>query len=306
MELLTKEAMQADRAGKVKGLVHTFARNLMSYLCMVAPIAVVGAVWFDMQPVVAMRKIYGGLPLVLIFVMAEMAMMDLGRDAGKKDKELIDIHGEFKILREMVVTAGTEEIQVFLDEEIAKELESERKRACRVIKLDYAVYLSECAGKSKKELMSKFKSRILGAKIYAINMIKPIMLTEDMVLVDAPVTHERRGIGLTGDEYCARKRGITSTVWSTASVFLLTGVALGPMRQFSWSMVIYTVWALFILGYRMARGYKDGVVAFAEVQVKNYKDRMRVMERYLEWVGERKKHQKNDETACQGAQTREG
>ena len=211
--------------------------------------------------------------------MAERAMNDIGQAAGKADADLGVSRKLFRSLRREVVHAGTAEMGAFIEHEIQAELENARRVACRKLQLDYNVYLTECSGKTKKELTQKFKSRVLGAKVYAINMIRPIILTEDMIMNDSSLRRERGGIGETGEEYTDKKRGMKSTLWSIVSVFLFTGIAIGPAHAFSWSLVLYTLWALVLLAYRMARGYKDGVVAYAEVQVKNYNDRIGYLEK---------------------------
>lgn len=289
MEILNREAAQAERAGKIKNMMRSFGKNLSFYICLMTPILLVGVVWFDMSPMVAWRTMYGGIPLVAVYVMAERAMNDIGQATGKADNELLESRREFRTIRREAIRAGTAEMGQFIEYEVQTELENTRRIACRKLQLDYTVYLNECTGKSKKELTKKFKSRVLGAKVYAINMIRPIVLTEDMILNDSSLHKGRGGIGETGEEYTDKKRGVKSTLWSILSVFLFTGFAFGPARTFSWSMVLYTIWALFLLVYRMARGYKDGIVAYADVQVKNYADRIHYLERYLEWKGVREK-----------------
>ncbi len=287
MELMNREESQVERAGRVKNLMKGFAKNLVYFLCLMAPVVVVGSVWFDIKPAIALRTIYGGLPLLVVFVMAERAMMDIGAEAGKKDGELTEARVEFRGLRTRAVEVGTADMGEFIREEIDAELESVRRNACRKLRISYDVYLAECLGKSKKELRRHLGSRVLAAKVYAIHLIRPIALTEDMILSDSSTSGRRGGIGKTGDDYCDEKKGLKNTVWSIVSIFLFTGIAFGPIREFSWAVVAYTVWALALLLYRMARGYKDGVVAYAEVQVRNYRDRSRYLEKYLEWRGKR-------------------
>ncbi len=284
MELINRESTQADRTGKFKDIMTSFAKNLIYYLCLMAPVAVVGVVWFDMKPELAWRMVYGGIPLVIVFVMAERAMMDIGRDAGKVDRDLINTREIFRDLRKRAVEIGTTDMKQFVVEEIDTELEEARRAACRKLKLDYDVYLAECAGKTKNELKRKFGSRTRAAKVYAINLIRPIVLTVDMILSDTPTDRSRGGIGKTAEEYLDGKKGLKGTLWAIISVFLITGIAISPARAFSWEIVVYTIWALMLLFYRMARGYKNGVMAYASVQVRNYEDRTRYLEKYLEWM----------------------
>ena len=282
MEMLDSETERAERAGRMKRIMKEIGKNLLSYLCLLAPVVVVGAVWFDLTPVIALRTLYGGVPIIAAFILSEYAMLEIGAESGKKEKELETVRKAYQDMRERVIRAGTEQMKPFLLQEIQEELEETRRTACRKLNLDFDVYMAECEGKKKDELTRRFQSRRIGAKVYAINMIKPIELTEDMILCDNPTHRGRGGVGKTGEEYCDSKKGWKNTVWSIASVLLFMGFAFGPVRAFSWPMLMYTLWALIMLLYRMARGYKNGVYAYTVVQVRNYQNRIRYMEKYLE------------------------
>ncbi len=284
MEMLNRETERAERSGRIREFMKSLARNMMCYICFVSPIIVIGVVWFDMTPALAWRTVYGGIPLIVVFVMTERAMMDIGRDAGKVDKEMLEARGYYRELRAKAITAGTSRMKEFVLLEIDEELVTAKQAACKKLKLDYDVYIAECADKSKKELKKKFGSRVRAAQVYAVNLIRPIVLTVDMIMSEAPTNRGRGGIGKTADEFLDEKKGIRGTAWAVLSVFLVTGFAIGPVRMFSWQIVAYTVWALMILFYRMARGYKNGVMAYASVQVRNYEDRTRYLEKYLEWM----------------------
>ncbi len=298
MEMLTRDNDQADRVSRFKGFMKGLARNMGYYICLISPLAVVGSVWFDMTPTIAWRIVYGGLPLLVVFVMAERAMMDIGKDAGKADRELLDARAAYRSIRARAVEVGTSDMQAFIDEEIQAELEHAKRTACRKLRLDYETYLSKCASGSRAELEKQLGSRTRAAKVYAIGLIRPIVLTVDMILSDSPTSRQRGGIGKTGEEYLDEKKGLRGTAWAVLSVFLVTGFAIGPARVFSWQIVAYTVWALLLLFYRMARGYKNGVMAYAQVQVRNYEDRVGYLERFLEWKGKRFPNQNGDGSGC--------
>ncbi len=295
MDIIGRNSNEAERVGRIKTAARSLAKNLAYLFCLMSPIAVIGAVWFDITPVVALRTVYGGIPLLAAFIMAERVMMDIGRDAGKRDDELLAVREAYHTLREIVIRQGTAGLGDYLSQEIADELEITRRTACRKLGLNYHTYLENYAGKSRSELKSAFKSdtnatlkervdnRVRVAKILAVNRISPIELSEDMLLCDTLTPSGRGGIGQTAEEYCQKRRGIKGTLWSILSVILFTGIAIGQVRTFTPAIVLYTLWALMLLLYRMARGYKDGVIAEAEVQVRNYRDRMRYLEGFIEW-----------------------
>ncbi len=288
MKVLNRDSMTDEPVGIVKKLIGIVGKNLLSYLCLLAPVAVIGCVWFDVSPVVALRKLSGGIPFVAVLVFAEWAMIEIGREAGKRDKDMLAERDAFLAIRGRVIEVGTARMSQFCDEEIPLELEDARKTACRRLGLDYKVYLEKYAKLGelgKGDLRKTIGDRVIAAKVYAVNMIKPIELSEELILNDSHARRGRGGIGKTGDEYIDRKRGLRSTISSILSVLVFTGIVVGPAMTFSWELVVYTLWALMILIYRMARGYKDGVAAYAVVQVKNYRDRSRYCEKYLEWIG---------------------
>lgn len=267
-----------------KNFVYLLGKNITLFICMLIPLLLIGFIWTDFgEVIISTKMISDGVVTVLMFVTGEVLMTSLGGDGGKLDSEYIESKKEYDGLVARVAEIGTMFMGVFCDWQIDLEMEQAvlyRLRLLRMTTKDYEAVKDL----SKEELEEKF-GKIKAAKIMEINHLNPIDLNEAILLYDGEKT-VRGGVPESADGYLRSKKHIIETVLACIFTGLLTvTVVISMTSDVTFARVIYTVFKLVMLLFRMAKGYDRGSRAYNTIQVKNHKAKcnyLRLYERFVQ------------------------
>ncbi len=199
-------------------------------------------------------------------------------------------------------------LDVFCDWQIDLELEFYVRKRCKDLKIDYKEYAERYRNKSLAELSALFptekvedervslKDRIFGgvkkaktsskaARIFSLNQIKPIELTPDILMTDGKVRDQRGDVGESGEEHIERH----TTGWKHILLTLLfVVVAVAPTfalaHNFSVGMLVYTMFKIALMLFRMYRGYSRGAKAFNTIEPKHLQAKTKYLYMYLEFL----------------------
>ena len=269
-----------------KNFVALLGKNITLFICMLLPLLLIAFIWTDFGAVVIGPKMFSdGVLTVTLFVVGEIMMSRLGADGGKLDAEYIESKKEYDSLITKIGGIGTMLMGVFCDWQIDVEMEQAvfyRLRLLRMTQKDY----DEVKDLPKEELEKKFGS-IKAAKIIEINNLKPIELNEAVLLFDGEYT-ARGGVPVSGDAFLRSKKHIVETVLACIFTGLLTvTVVVTLTSDITFARVVYTVFKLVMLLFRMARGYDRGSRAFNTIEVRQLKAKSNYLRQYLKFMEEK-------------------
>lgn len=277
-----KEFKQQEFNKKQKTLRKTVGENMASFGCILVVILFVGYIWTDMKiDIFSQRMLCDALVSVVSFIVVEDLMSRNGINCGKLYDEYVRVYADYLALKERVIAAGIAQLAEFCDAVVDKEYEAFVRRRCKSLRMDYDEYRS-LADKSKEELKGIPKGKL--AVVMALNQIKPIVLTPDLLLTDGTGESDtHRGIGISAKEYVKK----STKGWMNVTVTVVTCVFSASIAFFanagaSWGLVMYTVLKLALLCWRMYKGYSAGAKAYNTIEVKHLQDKMTYMHLYLE------------------------
>lgn len=279
------EERQKEHNRKSKTVAKLIGENLTYYICILIPILLIGIIWTDSGfPSFGKGLLSDGIITILLFIIAENAMNQIGVSGGKLDDEYNNIHKEYIKLTDAVMKKGTALMESFCLWQIDVEYNSVVRRKCKDIKVDYDEYINKYSKMTFDELKQNF-SVSMATKIYAINKIKPIELTPDIILTDGKPRAMRGGVPISGEEYTETHTksikhiaiaAITAAV-TVSFTFMLTG-------DISFGRVIYTIMKLTVLFMRMNKGYVSGAKAYNTIEVKHIQAKIKYEHMYIEYV----------------------
>ena len=267
-----------------KNFVYLLGKNITLFVCMLIPLLLIGFIWTDFgEIVISTKMISDGIVTVLLFVVGEILMTSIGADGGKLDNDYIESKKEYDGLVAKVCDIGTMFMGVFCDWQIDVEMDQAVLYKLRLLRMTLKEY-EAVKDLSKEELEKKF-GKIKAAKIIEINNLKPIDLNEAILLYDGEKT-VRGGVPESADGYLRSRKHIIETVLACIFTGLLTvTVVLSMTTDVTFARVIYTVFKLVMLLFRMAKGYDRGARAYNNIQVKNHKAKcnyLRLYERFVQ------------------------
>ena len=266
-----------------KQIAYIVGKNLTLFVCMLVPLLLIGFVWTDFGAIVFHYKmISDGALTVALFVVGEIMMTRLGTDGGKMDSDFISAKSDFDSAINKVNEIGTMLLGVFCDWQIDVEMEQavhSRLRMLRLppkewdtIKLMTPDELNEKYGKEK------------ASKIMEIINLPPIELNEAILLYNGEYT-ARGGVPISGDAYIRKKSHIIWTIFACIFTGLLTvTVVITLTSDINIARVVYTVFKLTMLLFRMARGYDRGARAYNTIEVRQLKAKTNYLNQYIKFV----------------------
>lgn len=266
-----------------KNFAHVLGKNLTLFLCMLVPLLLIGFVWTDFKEIIISTHILSdGLVTVMLFTVGELMMCRLGTEGGKLDSEYIEAKGEFDKLLEKVGDLGTMLMGVFCDWQIDVEMEQTIHFRLRMLRMTPKMW-EEIKDKTPSELEARYGKK-KAKKILDIINLKPIELNEAILLYNGEYA-ARGGVPVSGDAYLKSKRNIISTVVACIFTGLLTiSVVVTLTSDITFARVIYTVFKLTMLLFRMAKGYDRGAKAYNTIEVRQYKAKSNYLRQYLKFI----------------------
>ena len=269
-----------------KKIAYIIGKNLTLFVCMLIPLLLVGFIWVELGDIVfRTNMIADGALTVSLFIVGEIMMTRFGTDGGKMDTDYITSKGEFDALVKKVGEVGSMLLGVFCDWQIDVEMEQAIHFRLRMLRLTPKMW-EEIKDLSPAELEARFgKQR--AKKILEIINLKPIELNEAILLYNGEYT-ARGGVPESGEAYIHKKRHIIGTVIACIFTGLLTVTVVVTMTSdITLARVIYTIFKLTMLLFRMAIGYNRGARAYNTVEVRQLKAKSNYLQQYIRFVEEK-------------------
>lgn len=270
-----------------KTLVHILGTNLALFICILLPIFLIGFIWTDFGVIViGWKYITDGIVTVALFIIGEVMMMKVGADGGKLDSEYISEKKEYSALRTTVNEVGTMLMSVFCEWQSDVELEqaiATRLRSLRLTRDDWT-NLKDVPYSELQKTYGKKKAK----KIVALNQLEPIELNEAILLYDNANNLERGGVPLSGEAYMHKKTHSVEMLLSCLFTGLLTvSVVLTFTSDVSFARVLYTIYKIIALLYRMAIGYGVGAKAYNTVEARQLSAKSNYLRRYIRFINDK-------------------
>ena len=266
-----------------KGFAYILGKNLTLFVCMLVPFLLIGFVWTDFGPVAIGPKILSdGLLTVALFVVGEVMMTKLGSDGGKLDTEYIKSKGEYDDLVVKVGDVGSMLMGAFCDWQIELEMKQAINTRLRILRMTPAMWeeVKDLPYETWKQRYGREKAR----KLLEIRNLKPIELNEAILLYDGDHS-ARGGVPVSAEEYLKDKKHFVNTLIACIFTGLLTVTVVVTLTQdITFARVLYTMFKLIMLLFRMAKGYDRGARAYNTVDVKQYRARSNYLRQYITFI----------------------
>lgn len=301
---------------KQKGFAKVIGENFATLAVLMIIALMIGFIWTDIGIFTSWASFIGDATVtVVLYILADIICASyIGGKGGKLDEEYIVNHEEYLSVRRTVRSEGLTFMDVFCDWQIDLEYEFYIRKRCKEMKINYAEYMEKYHGCTLEELQEMFpirkhseekieggffdkiKRRFFGgirkaktsskaAKIFSLNQIKHIELSPDILMTDGKVRNQRGDVGESGEEYIERhtvgwKHILITVIFAIVAVIptftLITNVSVG--------MIIYTVFKIALMLFRMYRGYSRGAKAFNTIEPKHLQAKTKYLYLYLEFL----------------------
>ena len=270
-----------------KTVVHILGTNLALFICCLLPVFLIGFIWMDFGVIAfGWKYISDGIVTVVLFVIGELLMMRVGSDGGRLDPTYISARQEFDTLLAKVHEVGTMFMSVFCEWQIDVKLEqaiATRLRPLRFTREDWDK-LKHMSYEDLEKTYGKKKAK----RIIALNQLEPIDLHECILLYDDSSHIKRGGVPLSGEAYMRKKTHSVEMVLSCIFTGLLTvSVVMTLTSDISFARVMYTMFKLIVLLYRMAMGYGVGAKAYNTVEARQLEAKSNYLRNYIRFVEEK-------------------
>ena len=302
-----KRERQKDHNDRQKRFARAVGENFATIGLFAIMALMIGSIWTEVGITSNWSRFLGeALTTIILYILADIYSSTLGVQGGKLDDDYILHHKEYLGLREKVRAAGTILMEIFCDWQIDVEYESYLRRRCRELKIDYKEYVEKYQGKSLEELAALFpleKDEVSGfgknvaktyrnakisskaAKIFSLSQIKPIELTPDILMTDGRVRRKRGGVSKGGEEYVDENTTGWKNILITALWAIFAAIpVINLIREFSVGMLIYTIFKICLMLYRMYSGYSRGAKGYNSIEPKHLQDKIKYLYLYLEFL----------------------
>ena len=269
-----------------KKIAYIIGKNLTLFVCMLVPLLLIGFVWTEFGAIVFSTKmIADGALTVALFIVGEIMMTRLGVDGGKMDTDYISSKLDFESAVNKVNDVGSMLLGVFCDWQIDVELEQAIRFRLRMLRMTPKMW-DDVKNLRPDELESRFGKKKAKKMIEIINL-KPIELNEAILLYDGEYT-ARGGVPKSGEEYIREKKHVIGVILACIFTGLLTVTVVFTLTSdITLARVIYTVFKLTMLLFRMAKGYDRGARAYNTVEVKQLKAKTMYLKQYVRFIGDK-------------------
>lgn len=274
-----------ERNKKQKGMMKVVGENLAAYACVMIIILLVGMIWTDIGVFIDVTSfISDALLTVMLFILADVCMAQIGTRGGKYDDEYIKLHEEYLTLRDTVRGMGLALMDVFCDWQIDVEYEFYMRKQCKLLKIDYQDYSEKYSKMTLEELKGALRVD-LAAKVFALNQVKPIELNCDILMTDGKVRGERGGVPEGGEAFVERHTIGVGHILTTAVFGIIAAVPVFTLTQdISVGRIIYTIFKLAMMCYRMYSGYNRSAKGYNTIEPKHLQAKIRYLHLYVEFL----------------------
>jgi hypothetical protein len=282
----SREERMKERNVRQKDLARIIGQNLSFYVCIMIPVLLVGLIWTDTSlPTFGWGLLSDGFLTVVLFVIGERSMLNVGVTGGKLDDEYIETRRSFRELVAKVKGIGVLMMEPFCDWQIDMELIRAKRTRLRRIGIKYDKYVAEYEGKTFTELKEAVGAE-KAAKITEINLLKPIELNPDLLLTEGYGSRDRRDIPDGAEKHIEKKKnGKVGLLVSVLTAIFTVAVTLALTEDVTLARVLYTAVKVIALLYRMAKGYSDGAKAYNTMEVRHLSAKIEYLTEYTEFMG---------------------
>ncbi|MBP3376185.1 MAG: hypothetical protein J6L83_05425 [Clostridia bacterium] len=305
-----REEKQKQHNDRQKMIAKTIGENFATFGLFAVMVLMIGSIWTEFGIFTDWQKFLSeAFITIVLYILADFYASSIGTIGGKLDDDYVKNHNEYLALRETVRKAGIVLMDMFCDWQIDVEYEYYIRRRCRELKLDYKEYMSTYHDKTLEELKNMFPleevkeknfwGKVFGtwrnakvsskaAKIFALNQVKHIELTPDILLTDGKVRNERGGVPICGEEYVEEHTVGWKHILVTAFFAIVAAIpVINLIREFSVAMLIYTIFKIALMLYRMYAGYSRGAKAYNAIDPKSLQSKVKYLGLYLEFLDKR-------------------
>lgn len=272
------------RNEEAKRLAKNITQNLYIYLCIAIPILLICTIWTDFTlPTVGWGLAGDGILTVVLFVVGERLMLEVGSFGGKLDDDYLASKKRYEAAVKSAKERNIQLLTPFCEWQIDVELERAKRARCSRLRVKYEDYKSKYEGKHLDELRNLLTVE-KAVQVDLINRMEPIELTADMLLYSINGHTERHEITVSGYEYMSRKKyGKKSIAISVATCVVCVGLPIAFVGGTALSRVIYTLGKLAVLVFRMFKGYSDGAMAYHTIEVRHLDSKSEYLEEYADF-----------------------
>lgn len=275
---------QAKHNIRAKSIAHMLGTNMALFICLLLPVFLIGTVWTDFgTPEFGIKFLSEGIVTVALFIVGESLMMRVGADGGKIDAEYVSAKDEFLALVDKVHSIGTMLMSVFCEWQTDVEFRQAKEvrfRALRMTQEEIDSLKGHTYGWIIKKLgTEKFR------KLVEYERLQPIELSEQAILYDDTSDLSRGGVPIGGEKYLVKKMLSPRMILSCIFTGLVTvSVVMTITTDASFSRVMYTIFKLIILLFRMALGYNTGAKAYNTIEVRQLKVKSNYLRQYVKFI----------------------
>ena len=269
-----------------KKISYIIGKNLTLFVAMLLPLLLVGFIWVDFGAIIFSPKMLSdGILTVAMFIAGETLMTVIGTEGGKMDTDYENAKAEFDSVVTEVSKVGTMLLGVFCDWQIDVEMEQAISFRLKMLRMTPKMW-SEVRHLPPDQLERRFGKQKTKKMIEILNLT-PIELNEAILLYNGEYT-ARGGVPESGEAYIHKKKHVISTIIACIFTGLLTvTVAITLTSDITIARVIFTIFKLTMLLFRMARGYDRGARAYNTVEVRQLKAKTNYLRQYLKFIGEK-------------------
>ena len=292
----TKEELKRYKQNEInksqKAMARMVGENLASYACVAIIIVLISFIWTDIGLIVNLRSFLSDAALtIVLYVIADFCMMRGGINGGKLSDDYVSLHGEYLSLRKRVRESGLSLMEEFCEWQVEREYESRMRKLCKRHKIDYDAFESYYSKASLEELRAKLTKSEL-TRVIALRQIDRIELTPDILLTDGKARDEKGGVPISGEEYAEKHTTGAGHIFMTAAFAIVAAVPVFTLTQdVSIGRVIYTIFKVSMMLYRMYCGYMRGAKAYNTVEPIHLQAKIKYLYLYIEY-----RDQKNGKT----------
>lgn len=303
-----KKERLKERNASQKRFAKTIGENFATFALLAIMALMIGFIWTEARIFTNWTRFIGdAVVTVTLYILADVCAAHIGTQGGKLDDDYIKCHNEYLTLRETVRSAGIVMMDMFCDWQIDVEYEFYLRRRCKDLKIDYNEYVEKYQGKTLQELQALFpavenlkeedlKGKLTGgintvktsskaAKIFSLNQIEHIELTPDILMTDGSVKNRRGGVGIGAEEYIKKHTVGWKHILVTAIFAIVAAIPVFTLvDEFSIAMLIYTVFKIALMLYRMYVGWSRGAKGYTTVEPKHLQDKIKYLHLYLEFL----------------------
>lgn len=290
-----------------KTLMKTIGENFAAYSLVAIAILMIGSIWSEVSVTSNWRKFIGdAIVTIVLYILADISASYIGTQGGKLDEDYIRTHDEYLSLRSKVLNVGVDLMNAFCDWQVDIEYEFYIRKKCKEFKIDYKDYVENYRGKTYEELQALFPHEVIkgedlknkfsktisnvetssrATKIFILNQIEHIDLTPDILLTDGRVRNKRGSVNMSGEEYVEEHTVGLNHIAITTIIAVVAAVPVFTLAQeVSVGAIIYTIFKIALLLFRMYSGYSRGAKAFNTVEPKHLQDKIKYLYLYIEFL----------------------